>query len=150
MRLLLLFLLFLFSCSDDTGYDLNNDMAREEGGSDSAFPFSNFNTRLTNNLAVSGTVCAGGEVVEADGRTFGCERDSWLLVVDNVNFCTPEGCTDVEVRPIIAVLQSRSGGDRTEFFDIVPAIPVSNDTENILEDILVKFNDTENAVVIFE
>lgn len=151
MHLLLIFLFFIFSCSDDTGYDANNGMSREEDGNDSAFPFTQFNTRLTNNLAISGTVCEGDEVVDSEGRTYGCDPDSWLVVVDNVNFCTPEGCTVVEVRPIIAGLQSRSGGGGgTQFFDIVPAIPVDDDVDDILEDVLVIFNDTEDAVVVFD
>lgn len=150
MHLLLVTFFLLCSCSDNTGYDHNNDISREDDGADSAFPFTTFNTRLTNNLAISGTVCEGGEVVESEGRTFGCERDSWLVVVDNINFCTPEGCTEVEVRPVIAVLQSRSGNGEIQFFNIVPAIPVNDDTENILEDVVVQFSSTEDAIVIFE
>lgn len=149
MHLLLASLLLFFGCTNDTGYDHNNDVSREENGGGSDFPFTNFSTRLTNSLAISGTVCEGGEVAESDGRTFGCERDQWLVVVDNINFCTPEGCTEVEVRPIIAALQSRSGGGDSLFFDLVPAIPVNDDTENILEDVLVKFGDVD-ALVIFE
>lgn len=150
MRLLFIFLFFLFACTNDTGYDHNNGVSREEGGRDSDFPFAHFNTRLTNHLAVSGTVCEGGEIAESEGRTFGCERDQWLVVVDNINFCTPEGCTEVEVRPVIAVLQSRSGGGDSQFFDLMPAIPVNSDTEDILEDVLVKFSNLEDPVVVFE
>lgn len=148
MRILFFCLFILVSCSDNTGYDHNDGLSREEN--DSFFPFTSFDTRLTTNLAISGTVCQGDEIVESQGRTYGCERDSWLVIVDNVNFCTPEGCTEVEVRPIIAGLQSRNGGDRTQFFDILPAIPVDDRIEGILDDVLVRYTVSEEPVVVLD
>lgn len=149
MRFIFSILFILLSCSsDNTGYDGNGNLSREEDGS--LFPFTSFNTRLTPELLISGRLCQGEEVVESEGRTYLCERDSWLVVVDDINFCTPEGCTEVEVRPIIAGLLSRNGGAETQFFEIVPEIPVRGRAEDILEDVLLRYTVSTEPVVVFD
>lgn len=149
MRLILL-LLFFISCSDTTGYDRRAEFPQEEVDNDSLFPFDSFDTRLSPNLRISGIVCEGGEIVDSGGRTFGCIEDQWLVTVDNINFCTPEGCTEVEVQPIIAVLQSLTGTGEVQFFEIAPAIPVSDRIEGSLDNVLVRLDQDADPIVVFE
>lgn len=148
MHFIFIFLFLFLSCTDNTGYNRNDNLSREEEGS--FFPFNSFSTRLSPKLLISGTLCQGGEVVDSEGRTYGCERESWLVIVDDVNFCTPEGCTEVEVRPFIAGLQARNGGADTQFFEIVPAIPISSRTEDILDDVLIRYTVSEEPVVVYD
>lgn len=151
MRIIFL-LLFIISCSDTdtTGYDRRDEFPEEQQDNDSLFPFDSFDTRLSPTLRISGVVCEGGEIVDSEGRTYGCIEDQWLVTVDNINFCTPEGCTEIEVRPIIAVLQSLTGGGEVQFFEIVPAIPVSDRIEDSLDNVLVRFDQNSDPIVVFE
>jgi hypothetical protein len=109
----------------------------------------NFNTRLTNQLLISGTRCLGGETVDAEGQTHTCDSGNYLVTVDNVNTCTPEGCTDVIVEPIIAGLLGPGSSDSSNFFEIVPISPVSNPVEGILENVLLRTRPLEAPRVIF-
>lgn len=138
-------LMLLLSCTNDTGYNGNVGQEETEG---TLFPFSSFSTRLSNNLLISGTKCEGGEVADFEGRTFGCEPEQWLVIVDDVNRCTPEGCTTVEVRPMIAELLFFTGDGNINFFTITPSIPLSADSERHLEEVLLRVDQTSGAIVV--
>jgi hypothetical protein len=144
----LLFIFFLIiSCGGDiTGY--SNDELGEQRQEDSGLP--DFSTRLTNNLLIEGERCRGGEATESEGQVFICEADQWLITVDNINTCTPEGCTDIKVIPIIAQLIGVSTQGNTDFFDIAPAIPVSEQVDDTLENVTVRFRSNEVPLVLFK
>lgn len=132
----ILFLFLLYSCGDETGYsNINTGTNQEEEVS----IIRDFSTRLRNDLLISGKRCFGGEQTDVLGETHFCTGGDYLVVVDNINNCTPEGCTEVEVFPVIAsLLSTGSDGRNTVFFDIVPSIPVSSQTASILETVQLR------------
>lgn len=138
-------LFFVSACSDDTGYSLTNNPINEE---DPSSINRNFDTRLTNKLRIKGVVCLGGEQTDVEGQTYTCTGGDYLVTVDDVNYCTPEGCTDVFVSPIIAsLLATGDDGSGSNYFDIVPSIEVSEHVEDILEDVYVRSRANENIVL---
>lgn len=142
-----LFFLFTFmvvSCSDDTGYSLTNNPTNEE---EPRVPIVTFSTRLTNNLLISGVRCNGGEQTDVQGQTFTCLSGDYLVTVDNINTCTPEGCTEVQVVPVIAALLGTGGDASTAFYDIRPSIPVTSLQAAILEDVQVRSRNNEHIVL---
>lgn len=146
MKTLFFAVFLIMSCSsDETGYSLANNPSNEE---DPSSINRNFDTRLTNRLRISGTVCQGGEQTDVEGQTYTCTGGDYLVTVDDVNFCTPEGCTDVFVSPIIAsLLATGDDGAGSNYFDIVPSIEVSEHVEDILEDVYVRSRENENIVL---
>lgn len=86
-------------------------------------PWDNsFNTRLSNDLLISGTKCPGDEE---------CLRNQWRVTVDNINTCTPGGgCTEVGILPFIAnlVLVRNGSNATTAYYNILPVSPVDNQT----------------------
>lgn len=149
---MLIFLVFLLtlSCSDqvDWRFDGRFDPQEEEEGA--PFDFFRFESRVSPELAISGTLCEGNEVVVSEGSTHLCERNHWLIFVDNLNRCTPEGCTDFEVNPVAAALRPLNSDASTIIFSIEPAVPVSDVIEDILERIFVRFTPKEEPTVIVE
>lgn len=145
--LLALSLLTLVSCgSDDDDDDLINlQLPQEE-------EVSNFATRVSPTLAVSGSRCEGSETTTSGGTTYNCQRDQWLISIDDVNTCTPAGaCTEIGVIPFVAEL------DRTDrvsipeytFFEIDPISPVTPQQVAIINDIWVRFDlNSDKAEVI--
>lgn len=136
-------MLVISSCGNDNDDDGETiQLPQEEEAVD-------FSTRLTNNLLISGVKCNGGETTEYDGNTYTCERDEWLVRVDNVNTCDEEGrCTEIGVIPFVADL------DRTDivsppeyiYYEIDPESPVSAEHQRILDDVWVRIDlngDTE-------
>lgn len=141
-------MLFLFySCTDNTGY--NNRPVFTEDETTSDFDFFSFSTRLRNDLLISGTKCRGGESADFRGQSYICEREQWLIIIDNLNSCSPEGCTEVEVQPFIVSLLIESSDRLNRFFVIYPDIPVSQQTEDILESVLVRVNNSSQADIVF-
>ena len=149
MPIFLVFLLIL-SCSDqvDWRFDGRFDPQDEEEGA--AFDFFQFESRVSPELAISGTLCEGNEVVVSEGSTHLCERNQWLLSVDTLNRCTPEGCTDFEVNPIAAALRPLNSDASTIIFSVEPAVPVSDEIESILERTFVRFSFREGPTVVVE
>lgn len=139
----MLLLCFLVSCTDNTGYT-NQIPAREE----TTFA-QYFSTRLTNQLLISGSRCQGTESTDSEGVTYFCNRDEWLVVVDYFNSCTPEGCTEIDVRPIIALLVNPRGDRFNTFFEIAPVIPVTRETTAYLESVFLRVDNTGQATVVF-
>lgn len=143
----LLFLLVCVSCGDysrDRPYVFPPEA--QEG---SAFPYNDFSTRLRNDLLISGDLCVGGEVVDGAGQTYTCNEGQWLVTVDNVNTCTPQGCTDIYVPPLIASLRASSGDTGTTFYDLIPINPVGTETSNILNSVLLRSRPPEEPRVMF-
>lgn len=133
------------SCLDNTGYSLTNNPINEE---DSSNINRNFDTRLTNNLRIKGVLCFGGEQTDVEGQTQTCTGGDYLVTVDDVNYCTPEGCTDVFVSPIIAsLLAFGSDGSTSNYFDIVPSIQVSEHIQDVLETVYVRSRNNDNIVL---
>lgn len=141
-----IFLILLYSCGGDgTGYDHNGNLQSEND----PIPLQAFSTRLTNNLLISGTPCDGTQSTEAEGQTFICGNGSWLVTIDDINTCTPDGCTEVQVVPTIALLIARGSDAISSFFEIQSAIPISDRHENILENVLVRFRNDLPPRVVF-
>lgn len=150
MRMVFIFLLFVLSCSDyeTVAHNYERDQPQAEEAVEPTF--REFSTRLTNNLLISGERCEGNETADFGGENFTCNKGNWLIVVDNINSCTPDGCTDVMVQPTIATLQASSADQLTTFFDIVPTIPVNPETERILNSVFVRERTNEEPIVIFK
>jgi hypothetical protein len=105
--------------------------------------------RPANDLLVAGVSCDGGEAAEAQGGSFRCERGQWLVTIDAENYCTPEGCTAVEVRPFIAYLARTAIEGPSELFTVEPEIPVTPETGDVLERVYVRNDAAGGAAVIF-
>lgn len=146
MRITLLLMMF-FYCAGCGQADSNHQMG-EQREEDNSLP--DFNTRLTNNLLIAGDQCAGTESTESEGQTFNCESTEWLITVDNINTCTPEGCTEIFVPPIIGILVPTSSQGNTSFFDIEESIPVREGVSAILESVTVRFRPNEAPLVLFK
>ena len=146
----LLLLAALASCGGDNNDDddniLNEQLPQEE-------EVKSFSTRLNNNLLIAGTRCEGAETTtDANGATVTCQRDQWLITLDNVNTCTPEGaCTEIGVIPFVAELDrdDRVTVPEFTFFEIDPLSAVTPAQENTIDDYLVRFDiNDEQAQVI--
>lgn len=146
MKIVLFFFTLLISCTDDTGYSV---FPRAEQEARDPLPFLTFSTRLSNELLISGTRCLGSEVTDFEGVTYGCENDQWLIIIDHINICTPEGCTSVEVKPTIAELLPVTGDSINSFFEIAPVIPVSGETGARLESVFLRVDNTVQPTVVF-
>lgn len=148
MKLISLFLLFtLVSCGEDFRAYSNNELG-EERSDTSNLP--DFSTRLSLNLLIEGRKCFGGETVESQGRVFSCTLGQWLVVVDNLNSCTPEGCTEIEVLPVIGILNRSSVLNDVEFYDIEAIIPVAQEISDILSGVTVQFARSQAPRVQFK
>jgi hypothetical protein len=147
----MILLCLLVSCADDIaggGYDTTIDQENEEDFP-APLPFTSYSTRLSNNLLISATACTGRETAVFEGRSFICQANQWLTVVDEINSCTPDGCTDVVVQPTITGLVEQGGDINNRFFQIRLNIPGSDRTQNILEDVLLRVDSLGNPTVIF-
>ena len=149
---MILFLAALTACGGGYGdNDDDDDPENEQIPQEEAV--SNFSTRINNRLLIAGTRCQGSETTtDANGATVTCQRDQWLITLDNVNTCTAGGaCTEIGVIPFVAEL------DRTDrvtipeftFFEIDPLSAVTPTQENTIDDYLVRFDlNNEQATVI--
>ncbi len=144
--LLITMLIFSGCGGDSTGY--SNHQQGEQREEDNSLP--DFSTRLTNNLLIAGTQCEGDESTESRGQTFNCNSREWLVTVDNINSCTPEGCTEVSVIPIIGILVATSSQGDTNFYDVEASIPVNDQITNILKSVTVRFRPNELPRVMFK
>lgn len=132
---------------DDNGNGLENEQFPQEEN------VSSFSTRINNNLLIAGSRCNGSETAtDSGGVVVTCEKDQWLITIDNVNVCTPDGaCTEIGVIPFIAELDRSdrvSIPDET-FFEIDPISEVTPAQTDIADDYLVRFDlDNEEATVI--
>lgn len=140
----------LLACGSDDDDDedlVNIELPQEE-------EIESFSTRLSPTLLIAGARCEGNETtIDANGAQVGCEKDNWLITIDNVNTCTPEGaCTEVAVVPIVAELDRNDRidiSDESTFFEIDPVSAVTAIQSEIANDYLVRFElDDEEARVI--
>lgn len=148
--LMILTLAALVACGgdndDDDNSPENEQLPQEE-------QVSNFSTRLNNNLLIAGARCEGTETTtDANGATVTCQRDQWLITLDNANTCTPAGaCTEIGVIPFVAELDriDRVTVPEYTFFEIDPVSAVTPAQRNTIDDYLVRFdlNDEEAEVV---
>ena len=144
---LFILLLTTWSCAEDfRGYS-NDDLGQQQT---TTTTLPDFNTRLSTELAIEGEKCFGGEVVQAEDRAYSCRLGQWLIIVDNVNRCTPEGCTEILVPPIIASLRGGLSQSSAIFYDIVPATPISDEVSGILAGVSVRFSENEDPRVQFK
>lgn len=119
-------------------------------------PVSEFSTRLSNTLLISGFPCRGGETTETpnpDGSsTFHqCRRGQWMITVDNENVCTPDGaCTEIFVFPIISRLtrapESNPPGQCT--YNMRPLSPANAEDRRDMRSHQVRFYDDRDPQVI--
>ncbi len=147
---MILSLCVLFSCgSDDDDSDdlVNLELPQEE-------EIGSFSTRLSPTLLIAGVRCEGNETTtDATGAQVGCEKDNWLVTIDDVNTCTTDGiCTEVAVTPFVAELDRNDRvdvSDELTFFEIDPVSAVTPNQAEIANDYLVRFElDDERATVI--
>lgn len=145
-KLSFLFLLvFLNACSERVS---SNHQLGEEREEDNSLP--DFSTRLNNTLLIAGEQCSGDESTVSQGQIFNCESTEWLITVDDINICSPEGCTEVEVVPVIGILVPTSSQGDTDFFDIEASIPVDANITNTLRQVTVRFRPGETPLVLFK
>ena len=110
-----------------------------------SFPFKllaqmdeRFQTRLTPKLSIAGYHCVGDEVTV--GGDFGtyldvrCTNREWMIFVDNINRCSHDACTEIEVLPFTAKLKFKPYviSSQYRFYAIVPTMPVSAQVRWIL------------------
>lgn len=170
LKLLALFLfslLLLTGCSEDirdardafslTGQQLEQIAREQEAEVNPDVPFDDsFSTQITNQLFVGGNRCRGNERVQVDNNgdpaTFLCQRDQWLVTVDDVNVCDNADTCDrpTSVAPFIANLRREQGsfGTGIEVFHIRPASPVSNAVNDVVNTYVVRFNRRDHPEVV--
>ncbi len=66
---------------------------------------TSFSTHLYPYLAISGKQCKGGETTRFDGQIIFCNKDQWLITIDNMNTCDERGCTSIVVDAFVAKLE---------------------------------------------
>lgn len=143
-RLLMILTLAAFtSCGGDNNNsdnidDIQNDQTPQEER------VNDFSTRIDNKLLIAGRKCAGNETTtDATGANVTCQKDQWLITLDNANTCTPGGaCTEIGVFPFVAELDrsDRVELPRFSYFQIDPLSAVTPAQENTIDDYLVKFD----------
>lgn len=146
--LMILCLAALTACGgDDDDNDLVNEQLPQEE------EVSEFSTRINNNLLIAGRRCEGAETTtDANGATVTCEKDQWLVTLDDVNTCTPGGgCTEIGVIPFVAELDrvDRVTIPEYTFFEIDPLSAITPSQASVIDDYLVRFdlNDEEAKVI---
>lgn len=131
---------------DDIENVVNEQLPQEER-------IKEFSTRLNNNLLIAGRRCEGSETTtDNTGATVTCEKDQWLITLDDVNTCTPGGaCTEIGVIPFVAELDrsDRVEIPRYSYFEVDPLSRVTPNQEQKIDDYLVRFdlNEEEAEVV---
>lgn len=108
---------------------------------------TSFSTRLNPELAIFGVRCRGGETTEVpneDGTSsvYVCRTNQWLVTVDNVNTCNPDGaCTEIGVFPAIANLQRSANSNPPEqcTFNMKARTPLSREQRFYLNIYQVRF-----------
>lgn len=143
--LLSLSLFTVVSCGSDDDDDSGpNPPLLEEGPGGPIGSIRDFDTRLSPNLRISGQRCEGGETTnDPQHPTQTCDRDEWLVTVDNDNTCTADGiCTEIFVFPFVAELDRQEEEDTTEFvyYEIEPESPVEQDERAALRTVWVRVN----------
>lgn len=132
-------------CGSDND-DHKNPSRQEEQSSE-------FSTRLNNKLLVAGVRCNGGETTESNGVIYTCNRDQWLIQIDNVNTCDSEGrCTEVAVNYFVADLEEDELISIPEYsyYEIEPQSPVNASQLEIINDIVVRFTTEGDTEVVME
>lgn len=141
-RLFVLFipLLILISCADTIeGLDYSPERETIPPG----IIFTEFGTRLTPELFISGERCSGNETTEVSGEEIICENNHWLVWIDDINTCLPTGeCTDVEVIPVIVVLTRMDVPESPNetFYAFNAVSPVTAEQSLILSEHMVREN----------
>lgn len=135
MKVLLLFLVLQLSvaCGSDDDDSDNVVIGTPEEQTAECPDFHSFETRLRTNLLISGVECSGGEILEIPGENgpeiIECQRNQWLVTVDNQNTCTIDGvCTEIFVTPVVSNLTEASVSNPPErgcSYDIVPLGPLT-------------------------
>ena len=111
----------------------------------------NFSTRLDNNLLIAGKKCDGNETTEYGGQTYNCERDEWLVTIDNVNTCTDDGlCTEIGVPAIVAEFDIQEvTAPEYALFKIDPESPVTPAQQASIDKVWVKTELNGDTSVIY-
>lgn len=113
-----------------------------------------FQTRLNPKLSFEGTKCFGGEEVEIMedevSRVISCEKDQWIITVDNKNYCNEEFCTEIYNYPFTAELKQINFPSAAEytFHSIVPFTKVDESTQQDLRTHIVRFDPNGEPVVL--
>lgn len=105
---------------------------------------SSFNTRLSNELLISGRGC-----IAEDAET--CPEGLWLVIVDNLNRCSPEGhCTEIAVDPVVTELKQTDvvSASTLAFYDMIPLGPISDEQAQIMSKHWVRFDLNGDAIVL--
>lgn len=141
MKMRIILLVSLIACGSDSD-DRNEVVAESPEEETMECPyFDSFETRLRSNLLIAGERCQD------------CERDQWLITIDNQNTCTSDGiCTKIYVSPVIAELTESSVSNPPQqgcIFDMNPEGPLSNDQLQVMEKHEVRvFDDREPEVFL--
>lgn len=111
---------------------------------------SRFNKRLFSYLALSGNKCVGGENTQFEGQAIFCEKDQWLVTIDNMNTCDDSGCTSIAVDPIIAKLELDTATTTREFrfFNITPVSVARARQREILRQVNLRADRNGNLEII--
>lgn len=147
--LMLMSLVFMVSCGSDDDDD-NDDIVNEQIPQEEEV--RSFSTRLSNTLLVAGVRCEGSETVELNGTTYTCNRNEWLVTIDDVNTCTDGGaCTEIGVPPFIAELDrdDRIAIPEYTYFEIDPKSPVTPSQDRVTDQVHVRFDlNSDEATVV--
>ena len=143
----LLFLTFLMSCSEDFrgGNRVNPETQSEEAVG--IMP-TRFSTRLNSSLLISGEKCRGTETTGTFGNGERCQARQYLVVIDTINTCEANNCTNDIVSPIVAdLINTNAGPIGSAVFEIRARSVTTSEQENILETVLVKSDSMGNGQV---
>lgn len=143
----LLFLSFLMSCSEDFrgGNRVNPETQSEEAVGIMPTPFS---TRLNSSLLISGEKCRGTETTGSFGNGDICQARQYLVVIDTLNTCETNSCTNDAITPIVADLIDTNAGDvGSAIYEIRARSVTTSEQEDILETVLVKSDSMGNGQV---
>ena len=110
-------------------------------------PFREFSQRLSSDLAIYGERCTEGENFEIQTRNglrnMSCGKNQWVIFIDNINSCDPQGsCTEIGVFPIFAKLVRADviSASTISFWDIIPVTRIHSPLSDLLKDYWVKFD----------
>lgn len=128
-RFTLALLLSLSACGD--WEDDHRDGALESEGT--------FSTQLSEEVSVSGQRCEGGERPGVPGEVRSCERNQWIITVQQTGTCLGPNCNPSFQQPFIAELRSANLDDTDfNFYEIVPVTAVRLDVLEVINNVWVR------------
>lgn len=106
-----------------------------------------FFQRLSPDLSLSGLRCKGGELSEVSERV--CEKGQWLVMLDNINSCVEDRCTELHVPAFIAKLKRIDIiPNLISYNEIIPEDFMSSSRRRILGRYWVRFDLNGRAAVL--